>query len=55
VLSENFRTRYSLGPYATVERALDSLVERGLVEREERDRVMIPDVFLVHWLRAIDC
>jgi hypothetical protein len=54
VLSENFRTRHRLGQYATVERALDSLMERGLVEREGRDRVMIPDVFLVHWLRAID-
>jgi len=54
VLSEHFRTRHRLGQYATVERALDSLMERGLVEREGRDRVMIPDVFLVHWLRAID-
>jgi AAA+ ATPase superfamily predicted ATPase len=54
VLSEDFRRRHRLGPYATVERALDSLVERGLVEREGRDRVMIPDVFLVRWLRAPD-
>jgi hypothetical protein len=54
VLSEDFRRRHRLGPYATVERALDSLVERGLVEREARDRAMLPDVFLVHWLRATD-
>ncbi len=47
-LSEDFRRRHGLGPYATVERALDSLVERGVVEREARDRVMVPDVFLAH-------
>jgi AAA+ ATPase superfamily predicted ATPase len=54
VLSEDFRRRHRLDAYATVERALDSLVERGLVEREGRGRVIVPDVFLVHWLRAPD-
>ena len=51
VLSEDFRRRHRLGAYATAERALESLVERGLVEREGRSRVVIPDVFLRHWLR----
>jgi DNA-binding MarR family transcriptional regulator len=51
VLSENFRQRQRLGAYATAERALESLVERGLVEREGRSRIVIPDVFLRHWLR----
>lgn len=51
VLSEDFRRRHRLGAYATVERALESLVERGLVEREGRSRVMLPDVFLRTWLR----
>ncbi|MBV9355721.1 MAG: AAA family ATPase [Chloroflexi bacterium] len=52
VLSEDFRRRHRLGAYATVERALDSLVERGLVEREGRSRVFVPDVFLHQWLRT---
>jgi hypothetical protein len=52
VLSEGFRQRYRLGAYATVDRALDSLVERGLVEREGRSRVVVADVFLRYWLRA---
>jgi DNA-binding MarR family transcriptional regulator len=52
VLSEEFRRRNRLGAYATVERALDSLIERGLVEREGRSRVMVPDVFLRYWLRT---
>jgi hypothetical protein len=51
VLSEDFRRRHRLGAYATAERALDSLVDRGLVERERRSRVLVPDVFLRHWLR----
>jgi uncharacterized protein len=52
VLSEEFRRRSRLGAYATTERALQSLVERGLVEREGRGRAFVPDVFLRHWLRA---
>jgi hypothetical protein len=52
VLSEDFRRRYRLGAYATAERALESLVERGLVEREGRSRVFVPDVFLRQWLRT---
>lgn len=50
VLSEDFRRRHRLGAYATVERALEALVERGLVEREGRSRVVVPDVFLRRWL-----
>jgi len=50
-LSEDFRRRHRLGACATVERALDSLVERGLVEREGRARVAVPDEFLRRWLR----
>jgi predicted transcriptional regulator len=53
VLSEDFRGRERLGAYATVDRALQSLVERGLVEREGRGRAVVPDVFLRHWLREI--
>jgi hypothetical protein len=52
VLSEDFRRRRRLGAYATAERALDSLVERRLVEREGRSRVFVPDVFLRQWLRT---
>jgi hypothetical protein len=52
VLSEDFRRRHRLGAYATADRALESLVERGLVEREGRSRVFVPDVFLRHWLRT---
>jgi hypothetical protein len=52
VLSEDFRRRYRLGAYATAERALESLVERGFVEREGRSRVVVPDVFLHQWLRT---
>jgi uncharacterized protein len=52
VLSEEFRRRHLLGAYATVERALDALVDRGLVQREGRARVAVPDVFLRTWLRA---
>jgi uncharacterized protein len=51
VLSEDFRRRHRLAAYATAERALESLVGRGLVEREGRSRILIPDVFLRHWLR----
>ena len=51
VLSEDFRRRSRLGAYATVERALHSLMERGLVEREGRGQAVVPDVFLRHWLR----
>jgi len=51
VLSDDFRSRHRLGAYATAERALESLVDRGLVERERRSRVLVPDVFLRHWLR----
>ena len=51
VLSEDFRRRFRLGAYATTERALESLVDRGLVEREARSRALVPDVFLRQWLR----
>jgi len=37
--------------YTEAERALEALVERGLVEREGRSQVVVPDVFLRHWLR----
>jgi hypothetical protein len=36
---------------ATTERALESLVERGIVEREGRSRAHVPDIFLRQWLR----
>jgi hypothetical protein len=49
-LAEDFRKRYRLGPYASAERALDALVDRGLVERVARDAVAMPDVFLRLWL-----
>jgi len=52
VLSEEFRRRHRLGAYATVERALEALVDRGVVEREGRARVSVPDVFLHRWLRT---
>ncbi|HYW88331.1 MAG TPA: hypothetical protein VFB50_11210 [Chloroflexota bacterium] len=52
VLSEKFRRRHRLGAYATVERALEALVDRGVVEREGRARVSVPDVFLRRWLRT---
>jgi hypothetical protein len=52
VLSEDFRRRTRLGAYATTERALHALTERGLVAREGRSRAVVPDVFLRHWLRA---
>lgn len=51
VLSEAFRRRHRLGPYASAARALDALVERGLVERTGKDAVEVPDVFLRLWLR----
>jgi len=51
VLSEDFRRRNRLGAYATVERALDALVNRGVVQREGRAGVAVPDVFLRNWLR----
>jgi hypothetical protein len=51
VLSEEFRRRHRLGAYATADRALETLVDRGLVEREGRRTVLIPDVFLRNWLR----
>jgi DNA-binding MarR family transcriptional regulator len=52
VLSEDFRRRHRLGAYATAERALDSLVKRGLIERESRSQVAVSDVFLRYWLRS---
>jgi uncharacterized protein len=52
VLSEEFRRRHRLGAYATVDRALGALVDRGVVERERRARVSVPDVFLRRWLRT---
>jgi uncharacterized protein len=52
VLSEEFRRRHQLGAYATVDRALDALVDRGLVQREGRAHVTVPDIFLRSWLRA---
>jgi uncharacterized protein len=51
VLSEEFRRLHRLGAYATAERALNSLVDRGVAEREGRSRVILPDVFLRMWLR----
>jgi hypothetical protein len=52
VLSEDFRRRHRLGAYATAERALESLLERGLIERESRSQVGVSDVFLRYWLRS---
>jgi uncharacterized protein len=52
VLSEDFRRRHRLGAYATADRALDTLVERGLIERESRSQVAVSDVFLRVWLRS---
>jgi len=49
-LGDDFRRRHRLGTYASVERALNALVDRGLVERLGRDTTVIPDVFLRLWL-----
>jgi AAA+ ATPase superfamily predicted ATPase len=51
-LREDFRRRNRLGSYASTERALDALVERGMVERTGRQAASIPDVFLRLWLQA---
>lgn len=50
-LTESFRRSHRLGTYASADRALDALVERGLVERVARDQTLIPDVFLRLWLQ----
>ena len=50
-LTDVFRRRHRLGTYASADRALGSLIERGLIERSGRDTVIVPDVFLRLWLR----
>jgi len=50
-LSDAFRRAHRLGSYASADRALDALFERGYVERVGRDAVAIPDVFLRLWLQ----
>ncbi|MBI4493398.1 MAG: AAA family ATPase [Chloroflexi bacterium] len=52
ILAEEFRRRHRLGAYATAKRALDALLARGLVERVDREGVIVPDVFLRLWLAA---
>jgi len=50
-LTDAFRRAHRLGTYASADRALDALFERGYVERVARDAVVIPDVFLRLWLQ----
>lgn len=51
-LSEDFRQTHRLGAYATADRALQALLERGYVERASRDTFEIPDLFLRLWLQT---
>jgi hypothetical protein len=43
---------YRLGAYATADRALEALVQRGLVDRTGRTATIVPDVFLRMWLQS---
>jgi hypothetical protein len=51
IRSQRFREAHGLASYRSVDYALDSLVERSLIERLDTQRLSVPDVFLARWLR----
>lgn len=52
IYSSNFRTKFSLGPASTVEKAAHSLAEKGFVEREG-GKYSISDIFFKEWLKSL--
>jgi hypothetical protein len=45
--------RYRLGSASQVERAVQRLVEREIVDAVQRGTYVVPDVFLKGWLRGL--
>ena len=55
VRSERYRREHRLGAASTVQRALEALNRRELIEpREDGDGYLVSDIFLRVWLRALD-
>lgn len=52
LLSSRFRETHGLKSYAAVADALESLVDRSLIERIDREHYAVPDVFMALWLRS---
>jgi uncharacterized protein len=52
IRSQACRQANGLPSYRSVDYALEVLVERSLIERQDAQHFTVPDVFLRHWLRA---
>ena len=50
IYSEEYRHRHRLGPPARVQKAVEALAERDLVEGAARPGYTVPDPFLRAWL-----
>jgi hypothetical protein len=54
VQSEAYRREHRLGAASTVQRALEGLRRRELVEPSEEGGYLVSDIFLRIWLRELD-
>lgn len=54
VYSQDFRRRHRLGPPSSVQRALERLIEREIVELSPPGTYRLQDVFLRSWLRRLN-
>ncbi len=53
VYSEEYRRQHRLGAASTVQKALQRLMERELIEFDARGTYRVPDVFLRAWIRRL--
>lgn len=53
IFSESYRRRHQLGSASSVQRALESLLERELVEAAPPRRYRVPDAFLRAWIARL--
>ena len=53
IYSEEYRRQHRLGAASTVQKALQRLMERELIEFDARGTYRVPDVFLGAWIRRL--
>ena len=51
IYSKDFISQFGLGTVASVQRAMDALVKKGIVEKEN-GHYMLSDIFFIEWINA---